>query len=225
MQIQPSVIHQSGRALCRSVAATVGLAAAVAATIATPTAASPAPPTAAQEGRDDPTPALLVRLSADLKRTVASDEIIAAATQLGETLVALRRAPNAGDSSAGFKASSVWAARGDGPFRMISDYLVYDWGCFGDDEICRESRPDLGYMAGHRLSDGHLLMLVWTPAGRPVSAKTAEGATMERSPGVRGWVMWARTRQPWQATVTVTRSDGRTYRLPHQPGGIIDRQP
>ncbi len=172
----------------------------------------PAPPTLAQE---------LGRLGEAAGARVPPERVLAAVATGAETVLVLSRTPN----SAGGKAAEVWIARAGEPYRRVSDYLSYDFGCMVGDRVCQEFlHTGLGMYLVRQDADGRTLVLATAPEGRRVEVSTADG-TVAPVPAQRGVVTWIRAADMHRVQVRAYLPDGRSYILPPAPGVVLISRP
>lgn len=170
--------------------------------------APPAPPTLAQE---------LGRLGEAVGAPVPPERVLAAAATGAESVLVLSRASN----QPGEKAAEVWIARDGEAYRMVSDYLSYDFGCLADDQVCEEVRPTgLGLYLVRQDGDGRTFVLATAPDGRRVEVVTADG-TATPVPAQRGVLIQVRAADANKAQVRAYLPDGRHYVLPPAPGAVL----
>lgn len=213
-----------GRIMFVSLAAVAGVI--TAGTLVSVVARNPAPAktgaVGAQPAQDEAT--RLDRLGNALGRPVSPGEIVVSGVADSSLVVAVERQPRAEESALRGRAAQVWATNSRGVFKQLSDYISYDFACTVGDSECERLRPSgLGFLAV--LTDasraGTVFVLVNVPDGRRAEVLTAEGARIPVERSSAGAVVKVRTNRPWDLTVAVSTSQGRSYQLPLPPGGVV----
>lgn len=207
------------------------LTTAVAAIIAVGTAAAlavrdPAPPgqgavSDSSTQRESP---LLDRLGRAMGRPVSPSEIVVSGAAGARVVVAAERAANAEERTYGGRAAGLWVSNHFGVFRQFSDYISYDLVCKQRDSECERLRPTgLGFLAvvtdASRAGTAYVMLRV--PSGRTAEVLTAEGVRTRVEHASSGAVVKVSTDRPWDLTITVGTSQGRSYQLPLPPGGVV----
>ncbi|MFI7124400.1 hypothetical protein ACIBQ1_01820 [Nonomuraea sp. NPDC050153] len=161
----------------------------------------------------------LSRLGGQLGRPLGPSDVLVYGQAGPETLVVLARQAKEEERTKGGKAAELWAGTDGTPFRRVSDYLSYDFGCVQGDEVCERTRPSgLGF-AAVRMTQGRTFVIVSIAPGRTATVTTAEGqSTTVRASGISK----TRTARPWEIEIRVSMADGASYVLPLPPGGVVE---
>ncbi len=154
-----------------------------------------------------------------------AEAILAVKDAGNEKLVVVRRDANPDEAAGGGKAVEVFIASDGEPFYRATDYLLYDYTCASDEQLCTSIQPTgLGLYFVRVQHGGRKFVFVQTPADRKVSVLEGERQHSIGSADAGAVIEISASFPESELQVWVELPDGRKYRLVDEPGSTIDTQ-